>query len=486
MGEVGAFLKYNRELPKKSAVQDRITHFNEFIEPHSKEDVKKQTDRCMDCGVPFCHSGCPLGNRIPEFNDAISKGEWKQAYELLISTNNFPEFTGRICPAPCEASCVLGINNDPVTIEHIEKSITEMAFENNWVEAKIPSQETGKTVAVIGSGPSGLACADELRSWGHSVVVYERQNKPGGLLRYGIPDFKLDKAVLERRIDLMKASGIEFKTNQNIGTDTDPKELLDRSDAVVLCIGSTVPRDLPIDGRDLKGIHFAMDYLTQVNKMVGGEEAPLIDCKDKNVLVIGGGDTGSDCIGSANRLGAKSVTQLELLSKPPSERSEDNPWPLWPMVLRTTSSHEEGAERKWSVATKRFLSKDGSNLTGVETVKIQWEKDETGKYGMQEIPGSEEVLNCDLVFLAIGFVHPLLGNLFNHLNLSLDQKRNIATDNYQTSVDKLFAAGDARMGQSLVVHAIAEGRKVAHTVDAFLMATEKKKIVRSIDNPLAL
>ncbi len=486
MGEVGAFLKYKRKLPAKSAVQDRITHFNEFVETQSRPEVKQQSDRCMDCGVPFCHKGCPLGNRIPEFNDAISKGQWKLAYDLLISTNNFPEFTGRICPAPCEASCVLGINNDPVTIEHIEKSIVEMAFQNNWVKPKMPNQETGKAVAIIGSGPSGLACADELRSWGHSVVVFERQSKVGGLLRYGIPDFKLDKTVLDRRIDLMRDSGIEFVTHHNIGVDIDPKELLENSDAVVLCIGSTVPRDLPIQGRDLQGIHFAMDYLTQVNKMVGGEMQPEIDCKHKHVLVIGGGDTGSDCIGSAHRLEAKSVTQLELLSKPPLHRADDNPWPLWPMTLRTTSSHEEGAERKWSVATKKFLSDDGITVSGIEIVRVHWDKDSSGKYSMQEIAGTEEVLNCDLVLLAIGFVHPQLDNLFSKLNLSLDQKKNIATHGYQTSVPHMFAAGDARVGQSLVVHAIAEGRKVAHAVDKFLMSDQTTQTSRTLDNPYLL
>jgi len=486
MGQIDGFIKYKRELPKKEEVNDRIDHFYEFVDKAGEDVMQEQSARCMDCGVPFCHSGCPLGNRIPDFNDAVYKNDWKKAYELLVSTNNFPEFTGRICPAPCEGACVLGINNEPVAIELIEKSIAEMAFDNDWVKPNIPTKESGKKVAVIGSGPSGLACADELRSRGHSVTVYEKSDRVGGLLRYGIPDFKLDKSVVERRVKLMEDAGVEFKTNMNIGVDLDPESLLAEHDAVVLCIGSTVPRDLNIEGRLLKGVHFAMDFLTQVNKQVAGDEIQLIRCKDKDVLVIGGGDTGSDCIGSSNRLKAKSVTQLELLGKPPLERSEDNPWPNWPMVLRTSSSHEEGAERKWCVATKRFLSDDGIHLSGVETVNIKWDKDETGRYRMMEIPDSSKVIKCDLAFLAIGFVHPLLEGVFGKLNLSLDKGQNIKADNYQTSVEKLFAAGDARMGQSLVVHAIAEGRKVASAVSDYLTTSKDKLAKKQLLNPFSV
>jgi len=485
MGKVDGFMIHDRELPSKAAVKERITHFKEFVEPSSQIRMEQQSSRCMDCGVAFCHSACPLGNKIPEFNDAVYEQEWRKAYEILISTNNFPEFTGRICPAPCEGSCVLGINSDPVTIEEIEKSIVEMAFDKQWVKVNKPKVESSKKVAIIGSGPAGLACADQLRAAGHKVIVFEKADKVGGLLRYGIPDFKLDKAILDRRIKLMEQAGIEFKTNQYIGNDIDPMQLIDDHDATVMCIGSTVPRDLSIAGRQLQGVHFAMDFLTQVNKKVAGQNVELIDCKDKDVLVIGGGDTGSDCIGSANRLGAKTVTQIELLGKPPAERSEDNPWPLWPMILRTSSSHEEGADRKWSIATKRFLSDDGISLSGVETVKLQWKKNSLGKYEMTELPNSKAIIKCDVVFLAIGFVHPKLDSLFQKLNINLDKKQNVKTSAYKTNVRKLFAAGDARMGQSLVVHAIAEGRKAAESIDNFLQE-EKRQTIELGANPFAL
>ena len=486
MGQIDGFIKFKRELPQKEEAPKRVQHFNEFVNEVTDSDIKEQSARCMDCGVAFCHSGCPLGNRIPDFNDAVYKNDWHKAYELLISTNNFPEFTGRICPAPCEGSCVLGINSDAVAIELIEKSIAERAFENGWVKPKIPTNETGKKVAVIGSGPSGLACADELRSQGHTVIVYEKSDRIGGLLRYGIPDFKLDKSVVERRVQLMKDAGIEFKTKINIGVDIAPAELMDNHDAVVLCIGSAVPRDLNIEGRQLKGVNFAMDFLSQVNKKVAGDEVEVIDCKGKDILVIGGGDTGSDCIGSSNRMKANSVTQLELLSKPPVQRSDDNPWPNWPMVLRTSSSHEEGAEREWSVTTKRFLSDDGVHLSGVETVNIKWDKNESGSYSMMEIEGTSKIIKCDLAFLAIGFVYPLLEGFLGKMNLSLDQKNNIKADNYHTSVDKVFAAGDARMGQSLVVHAIAEGRKVASAVNDYVSVKNKSNKKSQLVNPFAV
>ncbi len=485
MGKIDGFIEYKRQLPPKESVSNRITHFNEFIDLSEKVIIEQQSARCMDCGVAFCHSACPLGNRIPEFNDAVYRQQWEQAYKILISTNNFPEFTGRICPAPCEGSCVLGINNDPVTIEEIEKSITEIAFENNWVKVNTPLRETNHKVAIIGSGPAGLACADELRAQGHQVTVYEKADRIGGLLRYGIPDFKLEKSILDRRLNLMKEAGVQFETGVTVGHDIDPAFLLSEYDATVLCIGSTVPRDLAIEGRNLEGIYFAMDFLTEVNRFVAGEQSHLLDCRNKDILVIGGGDTGSDCIGSAHRLGAKSVTQLELMGKPPTTRSEDNPWPQWPMILRTSSSHEEGAERYWAVATKRFISDDGVRVSGVETVKVQWEKTKTGSYEMKEIQNSQSVILCDVVFLAIGFLHPLIDTFFSGLNIALDRRQNIKTNGYKTSVDKLFAAGDARMGQSLVVHAIAEGRKVAQSVDAYLNKDAEQQVGVDL-NPYSL
>ncbi len=468
MGKTTGFMEYNRALPSSEKVDKRLHHFKEFILEDSSENLHNQSARCMDCGVPFCQNSCPLGNRIPEFNDAVFKGDDKKAYEILTSTNNFPEFTGRICPAPCEGSCVLGINSDPVTIEHLEKSIIEKAFSIGWVKPKIPVKQTGKIIAIIGSGPSGLACADELIEMGHQVIIFEKSDRIGGLLRYGIPDFKLEKSILDRRLNLMKQAGVIFKTNTEIGVDLSPEKLLLEYDAVVLCIGSQVPRDLKIEGRELNGIHFAMDFLSAVNKKIAGDKTLDWDLKEKNVLVIGGGDTGSDCIDNSNRMGANSIVQLEIFSKPPMTRSEDNPWPLWPMVLRSSSSHEEGAKREWCIATKRFLSEDGINVSGVETVEVSWEKDENGKYSMQEKVGSKKIIKCDYVFLAIGFIQPMLPGTLKELSLELGRHGNIADSNYHCKIDKLFVAGDARIGQSLVVNAIAEGRKVAESINDFL------------------
>lgn len=477
MGDIKGFMKHDRSLPKYQKANERVQHFDEFYIKEEESHKIEQSSRCMDCGIPFCHSGCPLGNRIPEFNNAVHKEEWKLAFDILESTNNFPEFTGRICPAPCEGSCVLGINNEAVAIEYIEKSIAEKAFEQEWVQPRKPDLESGKSVAVVGSGPSGLASADELRAKGHQVTVYERADRIGGLLRYGIPDFKLSKKVVDRRLALMEEAGIVFKTGQNLGQNITLEQLQNDHDSVVLCIGSTKPRDLNIEGRELKGVHYAMDFLTQVNKQVAGGDKATIDCKDKKVLVIGGGDTGSDCIGSSNRLGATKVVQLELLSKPSNVRKEDNPWPLWPMVLRTSSSHEEGAERQWAVATKRFLTQDGVNLSGVETVKVTWEKDANGKYQLSEDPKSKDIIACDLAFLAIGFVNPELAGTLSKAGLELDNRKNINSTNYKTNINNVFTAGDARMGQSLVVHAIAEGRKAAAVVHEHLMK-EHKTFVR--------
>jgi len=477
MADIKGFMKYDRSLPEVETPDNRIQHFKEFYVKPQESHQKEQAARCMDCGVPFCHSACPLGNLIPDFNEAVYKEDWDKAYDVLISTNNFPEFTGRICPAPCEGSCVLGVNSNPVAIEYVEKSIVEKAFENNYVKPRIPSKKTGKTVAVIGSGPSGLACADQLNQQGHTVTIYEKNDRAGGLLRYGIPDFKLEKNVIDRRLDLLKKEGIQFVLNTNIGVDIDPQDLIDQHDAVVLCGGSEHPRNLDIVGRQLKGIHYAMDYLRQCNQRVAGDsfnEDELIQVKDKNVVVIGGGDTGSDCIGNSNRLGASSVTQIEIMGKPPTSRAADNPWPLWPMVLKTSSSHKEGCEREWAIKTERFLTQDGENVSGIEVVNIEWEKDEKGNYTMKEIPWSRRIISCEAVFLAMGFVHPTKQGLLEKLGLDLDKRGNVDTTDFKASLEKVFSAGDMRRGQSLVVWAIAEGRECAEKVGEFLEETKSE------------
>jgi glutamate synthase (NADPH/NADH) small chain len=427
----------------------------------------------MDCGVPFCHHGCPLGNNIPDFNDAVYQGKWGDAIKILSSTNNFPEFTGRICPAPCEASCVLSINNKPVTIEYIEKTIAEQAFEKGYIKPNPPKTRTGKRIAVVGSGPAGLAAAAQLNKAGHWVTVFERSDRIGGLLRYGIPDFKLEKHVVDRRIRLMEQEGIIFRTNAHVGVNISAKHLKDEFDAVVMCGGASAPRDLPIPGRHLNGIHFAMDFLPQQNKKVAGDRifSGEILATDKNVLVIGGGDTGSDCVGTSNRQMAKSITQIELLSQPPLTRSENNPWPLWPMILMTSSSHEEGVNRQWSILTKEFLGDNMGRLTGLKIVDIKWGENEQGKMGFQEIAGSERVIPCDLALLAIGFVGAEKGGMVEELKLELDARGNIKTENYMSSQEGVFAAGDIRRGQSLVVWAISEGREAARAVDTWLIGT---------------
>ncbi len=486
MGKEKGFIKIERSHPEKQAVDQRIKHYREFEKVFTNDNAEKQSERCMDCGVAFCHHGCPLENKIPDFNNAVYEKNWKRAFEILDSTNNFPEFTGRICPAPCEASCVLSINNDAVNIEQIEKSIAEKAFKENWVKPKLPEKELNKKIAIVGSGPAGLACAEQLRSKGYAVDIYEKESKPGGLLRYGIPNFKLEKQLIDRRIDVLKAAEIQFFMNRCIGKDIHPKSLLKDYEALVLCIGSEVPRDLKVEGRHLKGIHFAMDFLTRTTKKLEGLESEWIDCNNKNVLVIGGGDTGSDCIGTANRMGAKNVIQLELLSKPPYERTADNPWPDWPMILKTTSSHEEGSDRKWAVATKRFISDDGVHLSGAETIKLEWRKDKNGIFKAYEVEGTQAIIDCDIVFLAIGFVHPLLEGFLSEIGLALDKQKNIKTTQYQSSVAGLFTAGDAHTGQSLVVNAIAEGRKCANAVHAYLNEDVSVDIVYNEGNPFAL
>jgi len=468
MGDIKGFMKYERDLPSSENPEARVEHFKEFYEPLPIAHKEEQAARCMDCGIPFCHSGCPLGNLIPDFNDSIYRGEWKEAYELLIQTNNFPEFTGRICPAPCESACVLGINENPVSIEYIEKSIIERAYKEGWVKPNQADQKTEKKVVIIGSGPAGLACADQLNKVGHEVTVYERADRIGGLLRYGIPDFKLEKSHIDRRLAIMETAGIKFVTNTNVGVDISVEYLQSEFDAIVLCGGSTIARDMSLENREAKGVHLAMEYLTQNNKRVAGgqfSDEETISVKEQDVVVIGGGDTGSDCIGTSNRLGAKSITQLEIMPTPGSDRTDKDPWPNWPMTLRTSSSHEEGCQREWSVMTKRFVKDQSGCLSGLEVAKVEWVADENGKFGMQEIEGSVEVIPCQKAFLAIGFVYPQKEGLLSQLGVCLDQRGNVLATDYKTSVEGVFTAGDMRRGQSLVVWAISEGREAAVAVD---------------------
>ncbi len=471
MGQVDGFMKFNREMPTSRDTKERIQDYKEVYTPLPKEKVKEQSARCMDCGVPFCHHGCPLGNNIPDFNEAVYQGKWDEAISILSVTNNFPEFTGRICPAPCEASCVLGINSKPVTIEYIEKTIAETAFEKGYIKPNPPQHRTGKRVAVVGSGPAGLAAAAQLNKAGHLVTVLERSDRIGGLLRYGIPDFKLEKNILDRRIDLMEKEGIVFQTNAHVGLNISAKNIKDEYDALVVCGGASAPRDLPIPGRDSKGVHFAMEFLPQQNKRVAGDQLPEnILATGKNVLVIGGGDTGSDCVGTSNRQGAKSVTQIELLVQPPLTRNENNPWPQWPMTLMTSSSHEEGVQRQWSILTKEFLCDGNGNLSGLKIIEIKWGVNDQGKMGFEEITGTERVLPCELALLAIGFTGAEKSGLVEELKLEIDERGNLKTKDYMTSQKGIFAAGDMRRGQSLVVWAISEGREAARAADIWLTA----------------
>jgi glutamate synthase (NADPH/NADH) small chain len=468
MGQQDGFLKFDRELPGSRSPKKRVEDFKEIYQPFPEVKTKKQAARCMDCGIPFCHSGCPLGNIIPEFNDAVYRENWEEAAEILYSTNNFPEFTGRICPAPCEASCVLGINKPAVAIEHIEKTIAEKAYELGYIKPNPPKERTGKKVAVIGSGPAGLAAADQLNKAGHWVTVFERETRIGGLLRYGIPDFKLEKQYVERRINIMDEEGVRFKVNAEVGKNINPDMLKEDFNSIVICTGSTVPRDLPIPGRELKGIHFAMDFLTMQNKEVAGDSIEnKISAQGKNVVVIGGGDTGSDCIGTSHRQHAASVLQLELMPKPPQNRGESDPWPLWPMTLRTSSSHEEGGERKWGVLTKEFKGNEKGELTHITLVDIEW-VNQGGRQNMQEIQGTERDVPCELALLAIGFTHPE-NHLLDSLGVHKTQSGTVEANDYKTNVDNIFTAGDARRGQSLVVWAISEGREAAREVDQYLM-----------------
>ena len=468
MSKITGFKEFDRKTHHYLDVEKRVSNYKEFVVPLPKDELEKQGSRCMDCGIPFCHNGCPLGNLIPSFNDAVYRGDYKSAYQKLKKTNNFPEITGRICPAPCESSCVLGINKPPVAIKSIEYAIAEQACNEGW-DNKINKniQRTGKTIAIVGSGPAGLSCADQLNQAGHEVTVYERENKIGGLLVYGIPNFKLEKEVVQRSVSRMEKEGVKFKTNTAIGKDISLEELQNKFDTVILAIGSTIPRDLAIENRDAHGVYFAMDFLTQNTKKVMGisylqEE---ISAKGKKVVVIGGGDTGSDCVGTSIRQGAESVTQIELMPKPPKERDDTMPWPLYDRIFRTSSSQEEGCERDFAILSKKFIKEEGGKLTGIEAVKIKWDD---SKRSFQEIENSNFIIEADLVLLAMGFVHPETTKLGK---LKLDERKNILAKegNYCTNLDNVFVAGDARRGQSLVVTAISEGRECAVKVDQFLM-----------------
>lgn len=473
MGKLRGFMEYDRINEEAIDPKKRIGNYKEFTVAPKTDQLQEQGGRCMDCGVPFCHSGCPLGNLIPDFNDAVYNNDWQKALNILHSTNNFPEFTGRLCPAPCEEACVLGIVNPPVSIELIEKYIVERGFSEGWIKAQPPVQRTGKSVAVVGSGPAGLAAAQQLNRAGHKVTVYERDNKIGGLLRYGIPDFKMEKNVIDRRLAILEEEGITFIVNTEIGKDIQADELEANYDAIVLCMGATVRRELPIPGADLNGVVQAMDFLPHNNKAVDGqlEREDKYLATDKNVVVIGGGDTGSDCIGTSNRHGAKSVTNFEIMPKPADGRTDENPWPYWPFKLKTSSSHEEGSHREWSILTKEFIGDGKGNLNALKTVEVEWKKIPGERPQLAEIDGSEKEWPCELALLALGFTGPEK-TVPEQFALTYDVHGNIKGENhYQTAKKNIFAAGDVRRGQSLIVWAISEGREAAHQVDTFLMGS---------------
>ncbi|NDV43811.1 glutamate synthase subunit beta [Flagellimonas sediminis] len=472
MGKITGFMEFDRKVEAYAPVEERIKNYKEFTEPLKESELKNQGARCMDCGIPFCHSGCPLGNLIPDFNDAVYQGKWEKAAKILHSTNNFPEFTGRLCPAPCEEACVLGINEDPVSIENIEKNIVETAFKNGWIQPEPPFKRTGKKVAVIGSGPAGLATAQQLNRAGHLVTVFERDEKIGGLLRYGIPDFKMEKNVIDRRLEVMKKEGIVFKTGVHVGVDITATELKEGFDAIVLCGGATVRRGLPIPGSDLKGVVQAMDFLPQNNRKVDGipYTGEELTAKGKKVIVIGGGDTGSDCIGTSIRHGAVSVTNFEIMPMGTTARPEGQPWPFWPMRLRTSTSHKEGAERVFSISTKHFNGDKDGNLKSLVTTEVEWVTAPGQRPVLKEVAGSEKEWECDLALLALGFTGSET-TIADQLGLEMDPRTNIkaSVTNYKTNVPGVFVAGDQRRGQSLIVWAISEGRQAAHHVDTYLM-----------------
>jgi len=477
MGKITGFIEFDRQVPSRSPVTERIRHYREFEGYLPEEELKKQGARCMDCGVPFCHNGCPLGNIIPDWNDLVYRGHWQEAIDALHATNNFPEFTGRICPAPCEESCVLNINDDPVAIKLIEKSIIDEAWKRGLVTPQPAKTRSGRKVAVVGSGPAGLACAQQLARAGHDVTVFERDDRVGGLLRYGIPDFKMEKHHIDRRVEQMTAEGVVFRTSVHVGKDLRAEELEKEFDAIVLSVGATKPRDLEVEGRNLGGIHYAMEFLPQQNKRVAGDAVDpktSLTAADKHVIVIGGGDTGSDCIGTSNRHGATTITQLEIMARPPERDAAAFAWPYWPMVFRSSSSHEEGAEREFAVATKRFVGENG-RVKALEGVKVEWVRAADGRMTMRDVAGSEFRLDADLVLLAMGFVGAEPDGIVQGLGLEIDPRGNIACgDGYMANgKEGVFSCGDARRGQSLVVWAIWEGRECARSVDAWLMGTSE-------------
>jgi len=483
VGKPTGFIEFQRKIQKKRPVSERIGDFSEYYLKWDSKTAHEQGARCMDCAIPFCHNACPLGNRIPDWNHLVYEENWPKALDSLHSTNNFPEFTGRICPAPCEASCTLSINQDPVSIEHIEKTIADFGWDKGLIKPIKPSNKTGKRVAIVGSGPAGLAAAQQLNRCGHSVTVFERDEYIGGLLRLGIPDFKLEKNIVQRRVDQMKQEGVEFVINTNVGKNFPTKKLLAEYDSICLTGGSTHPRDLPIPGRDLSGVHFAMEYLTQQNRINAGHSIPtkdIITAKDKNVVILGGGDTGADCLGTAHRQGAKKVYQLELLPEPPEERTNSNPWPQWPMILSSSPAHEEGGVRDYNILTKEFAGT--STVKKLHGVKIEWTQQHQGRPTFQEKEKSDFVFNADLILLAMGFIHPEHDGLLSELKVELDKRGNVKTNqDKMTNIKKVFSAGDMSRGQSLVVWAIAEGRELARGVDEFLMGnTNLEKVL--IDN----
>lgn len=471
MEKVIGFKEFKRETPERRPVKKRIKDYNEIYEAFPEEKLKAQAARCMNCGTPFCNWACPLGNLAPDFNKLVMEGKWEKAYRRLMRTTSFPEFTGRICPALCEGSCTLGLNRESVTVREIELAIIEKAFKEGWVKPMIPRVRTGMKVAVVGSGPAGLAAASYLNTLGHSVTVFERDSEIGGLLRYGIPNFKLEKHIIDRRIQIMEQEGVVFKTNINIGVNYNPSDLTEKYDAVILAGGSTVPRDLNVEGRELEGVYFAMDFLKQQNQLLSGKAAynDKLDAKDKTVVVIGGGDTGSDCIGTAVRQGAKAVYQYEIMSMPPENRDETMMWPEFPRTLKTTSSHEEGCVRDWSISTKKIVGENGK-VKAIQCVRVQWDKNEQGKLVMKEIPGTEFEQPADMVLLSMGFLHPQQEGMLKTMNLNTDSRGNLwADENHMTSKAAVFTAGDMRTGQSLVVRAITDGRAAARQVDKYLL-----------------
>jgi glutamate synthase (NADPH/NADH) small chain len=480
MGKITGFLEIERQDRGYEKPDARTANYHEFVKPLPYGEVGKQAARCMDCGIPFCHTGCPVNNTIPDWNNLVYREQWREALETLHSTNNFPEFTGRVCPAPCEASCTLNIRDNPVTIKTIECQIVDRGWEEGWIRSSAPARKTGKKVAVVGSGPAGLASAQQLARAGHCVTVFEKSDRIGGLLRYGIPDFKMGKHLIDRRLQQMQAEGVEMRTGIEVGVQLSVSQLLTDYDAVVMAGGAESPRDLQVEGRELAGIHFAMDFLTQQNKRVAGDDeskaAPngTLSAEGKHVVVIGGGDTGSDCIGTANRQGALSVTQLEILPRPPEKENKGLTWPDWPLKLRTSSSQEEGCERDWSVLTKRAIGKD-AKVQALECVRVEWKIGDGGGMNLVEVPGSAFQIKCELVLLAMGFVGPSKAGLVEQAGVEIDPRGNVkaSMEDYKTTTPKIFSCGDMRRGQSLVVWAIREGRECAHEVDKFLMGSSE-------------